>query len=276
MHASGRLVVAALASAVALLLGATPAFGDGTGDAWTDGGHIGTEATSGRGGEATPASSGGGPDCSWDRLEGEYAATSDRMAANGIGPARGPEPGSWFRRLCHYADGTSTATIQWVTDTVDIAALAQQASDSVPIPAPGIRMNPTPAEGALVNTETWLWVDGWGPVSAQASAGNIVVTATATPRRVAWDMGNGDRVTCDGPGTPYDRTRPSAAQSTSCSYTYRQSSARAADGAFTVTATVMWDVTWSVTGAPGGGALGAAPRSEQVRLPVKEIQAVNR
>ena len=276
MHARGHFVAAVLASAVALVLSSAPALADGTGDAWTDGGHVGADATETARGVDSPSSGGGVSDCDWQRLEGEYAATTDRMAANGIGPPRGPEPGSWYRRICYHGDETSTATIHWVTDTVDIAALAQQASDSVPIPAPGIGINPTPDEGAVVNTETWLWVNGWGPVSAQASAGDIVVTATASPRRVTWDMGNGDRVTCDGPGTPYDRTRPSDVQSTSCSYTYRQSSARAEDGAFTVTATVVWDVTWSVTGAPGGGALGTAPRSESVRLPVKEIQAVNR
>lgn len=57
-------------------------------------------------------------------------------------------------------------------------------------------------------------------------------------------MGDGDSVTCDGPGTPYSASDPSA--TTDCSYTWRD------PGSFTVTATVYWAVTWTATGVAGG------------------------
>src|SRR5581483_10356370 len=277
MHAWGRLVVAGLAGTAALAALASPAHADGTGDAWSDGTYVGTEASSGGSGDAVTGG-GGRSNCEWVRLSEDHASTADRMADSGWGPPRGQEPGAWYRRICYHENGTSTGTIHWVNDRVDPAALAQQAADRVPIPLPGVHVNPSPSEGAVVGVPTWLWVDpaAWRPVTAQASAGTVTVTATAAPRRVVWDMGNGDRVICDGPGTAYDPSRPGDEQSTDCSYTYRRSSAGAAGDVYTVTATVVWEVTWSVTGAPGGGSLGTSPRSESIQLPVKEIQAVNR
>jgi hypothetical protein len=281
MHAWGRFVTSgALCAALVVSLTAAPARADGTGDAWTDGAHIGAEAGSGGTADAATRRRGGGAEtCQWSRLDDEHAATADRMSDSGWGPERGDEPGAWYRRICWTgADGVSTGTIHWVTDRVGPAVLARRAADQVRIPDPGVGVNPSPEQGAVVNVETWLWVDrsAWSPVTAEAAAGDVVVTATASPRRVVWDMGNGDRVTCEGPGTPYDASRPSSEQSTDCSYTYRKSSARAEGGAYTVTATVVWEVSWTVTGAAGGGSLGTAPRSESIRLPVKEIQAVNR
>ena len=278
MHA-WRKLVALLTSSAVLVASAVPAFADGTGDAWTDGKNIGAGASTTNNGPSEPKNGGGTkkPACQWSRLDPEHAAIADRMAETGTGAAKGEGPGSWFRKTCTDARG-STATVIWVADRPDPKVLAEQAADRVPIPDVDIEMNPTPEQGAVVNVPTWLSINGasWRAVNAQAAAGGVVVTATAAPRRVVWDMGNGDRVTCPGPGTPYDAGRPSSEQSTDCSYTYRQSSARAAAGTFTVTATVVWEVSWTVTGAAGGGSLGTAPRSQFVRLPVKEIQAVNR
>lgn len=281
MRAGRRfLATGALGALVMVTLAATPAHADGTGDAWTDGKNVGAGAETTN--STVPVSVGGGgssskPVCTWARLEPEHAEMADRLSGNGSGPPKGDGPGAWYRKICTDAGG-STAVVVWVPDRVDPRVLAERAADQVPIPSTALAMNPTAEQGAVVNVATWLWVDagGWNPVNAQASAGGVVVTATAAPRRVVWDMGNGDRVTCGGPGTPYDPSRPSAEQSTDCSYTYRKSSARAEGGAYTVTATVVWEVSWTVTGAAGGGSLGTAPRSQSVRLPVKEIQAVNR
>lgn len=279
MHAWRQLVGVLAGSAVLVVASTVPALADGTGDAWTDGKNIGAGASTRNTGPS--GSKGGGgttkPVCEWSRLDPEHSAMADRMAETGSGAAKGEGPGSWFRKICTDAGG-STATVIWVADAVDPRVLAEQAADRVAIPDVEIEMNPTPEQGAVVNVPTWLSINGasWRPVNAQAAAGGVVVTATAAPRRVVWDMGNGDRVTCPGPGKPYHAQRPPSEQSTDCSYTYRQSSARAAGATFTVTAVVVWEVSWTVTGAAGGGSLGTAPRSQSVRLPVKEIQAVNR
>jgi hypothetical protein len=276
MHARRHLITGAFLAAALTIGIAAPASADGTGDAWTDGKNIGAGATA----PGTSAPSAGGrssqPVCEWKRLEPEHAAMADHMAENGTGPEKGDGPGAWFHKICTDAGGSS-AIVLWVPDRVDPRVLAQRAAEQVPIPDPAIRINPSPSEGAVVNVETWLWVDpgAWRAVTAQAAAAGVVVTATASPRRVIWNLGNGDTVRCNGPGTAYDASRSPSDQSTDCSYTYRRSSAHAPDGAFTVTATVVWQVTWSASGAVGGGSLGTVPRSQSVQLPVKEIQAVN-
>lgn len=274
MYARCRLVAAAAVASLVLVVGG-PASADGVADAWTDGNEVGADAGSG----GTGGTSGGSapPTCEWVRLDNDQVNNAGWLVDIGWGETRGAEPGAWYRRTCHHPDGSTTSRIVWVADSVDPAVLAQQAADRVPIPHTDVRLNPDAAHGAIVNFPTWLWIapDAWHPVTAQASAGSVTVTATASPRQVVWEMGDGSRVVCDGPGTPYDLGRPEAEQSTDCSHTYRRSSARASGHVFTVTATLVWDVSWSVVGAPGGGSLGTARRSESVDLAVKEIQVVN-
>jgi hypothetical protein len=121
-----------------------------------------------------------------------------------------------------------------------------------------------------VGVATWLWIDpgAWQDKTASASAGTVTATATAAPSKVVWDMGNGDSVTCEGPGTPYSASDPNA--TTDCSYTWPQA------GSYTVTATVYWSVSWTAVGAAGGGNLGlqAGPAAE-VPVTVTESQAIN-
>jgi hypothetical protein len=155
--------------------------------------------------------------------------------------------------------------------------LAREASDQLRLGNPVIRMNPEATWEQVVHMPTWMWVDpaAWAPVSATADAGAVAVTATATPTSVVWDMGNGDSVTCAGPGTPYDRARSVSAQRTTCSYTYRRSSSGQPGQRFTVTATVLWDARWSATGIEGGGDLGTMRTNASVRVRVAELQALN-
>ncbi|TMB90733.1 MAG: hypothetical protein E6J45_08260 [Chloroflexi bacterium] len=96
------------------------------------------------------------------------------------------------------------------------------------------------------------------------------------PLEVVWQMGDGSRITCDGPGTPWTPQEP-ADQSSDCSYTYSQSSANQPNGTYIVTTTVYWHVTWTSLGAPGGGDLGLVPRrSVQTPVTVSEVHAINR
>ena len=93
-----------------------------------------------------------------------------------------------------------------------------------------------------MNVPTWMRLDpgSWAPVTASAGADLVAVTTTATPMSVSWDMGNGDVVVCDGPGTPYDPHDRD--QENDCTYTYRRSSSRQPDGAYTLTVTTTWRV----------------------------------
>ncbi len=129
----------------------------------------------------------------------------------------------------------------------------------------------------LVNLPTFLWVAPaqWQPVTASASAGGVTSTVTALPERVVWDMGQGDTVTCDGPGSAYVPGVPDDAQPGDCRFTYPASSARSPDNTFTVTATVEWHVTWTASGAAGGGDLGISRRSNATTVRVAELQVLN-
>jgi hypothetical protein len=156
------------------------------------------------------------------------------------------------------------------------AVVAQQALSKLPLPSPVIEMAPPTTQDQLVNVSTWLWIDpgAWQPLSATATAGPVSATASAAPAEVVWQMGDGNSVTCHGPGTPYDSSNPNA--TTNCSYTWSQSSTDQPGGAYQVTVTVYYQVTWAAAGAPGGGNLGLiAGPAAHVAVRVAESQAIN-
>lgn len=281
MHRSLTLMSAAAAGAGLALSLAAPAAADGSGFGFTDGPSVGAGA--GEAGNDSPPtvarrSGGGSPArCEYMQLNAEESAKTDKMASQGWLSPRGEEPGAWFWKICYDENGMSSGTVAWVRNQVDPRELAEQALDRVALPQPEIRMNPSAATGAVTNVETWLWIDPsqWQPVTASASAGTVTVTTTATPDRVVFDMGNGDKVTCTGPGTPYDPRRPASGQKTRCAYTYRRSSAHQPDGRYVVTSRVFYRVGWSASGIVAGGALAPISQTGSVRLRVAEIQALN-
>jgi hypothetical protein len=138
-----------------------------------------------------------------------------------------------------------------------------------------MNLNPPANQEQVVNFETWMWVDDWAPVTATAAAGGIAVTVTAEPVKVDWSMGDGNTVTCLGPGTAYDQSRPPEDQHTDCGYTYTRSSSGQPGDTYIVQATSTWHVTWTANGVAAGGDLGLISRSNTVAVRVAEIQAVN-
>ena len=196
-------------------------------------------------------------------------------ASIGVG---GAQPGQWVFPVCAGPGVIDPMPPIWVTNAqpaagvvqVNPVVVAQQAVKQLPLASPTIEMAPPPGSPQLVGVATWMWVNpgAWQTLSASASTGTVTTTATATPSKVVWSMGDGDTVTCNGPGTPYRASAPNA--TTNCSYTWGQA------GTYQVTATLYWSVTWTATGAPGGGNLGlqAGPAAE-VAVTVTESQAIN-
>ena len=205
-----------------------------------------------------------------------YSAGGPQATASiGVG---GPQPGQWVFPVCAGPGVIDPMPPFWVTGAVpaaetvqvDPVVVAQEAAKQLGFGSPTIEMAPPDGSPQLVGVASWLWLapGAWQPLTASASAGPVTTTATATPSKVVWDMGDGTSVTCDGPGTPYSSVEPDA--TTDCSYTWPQA------GAFTVTATVYWNVTWTAQGAPGGGNLGVqAGPPAQVPVTVTESQAIN-
>lgn len=135
-------------------------------------------------------------------------------------------------------------------DPPDPATLAARALASINRKRPTVHMAPDPDNGpGLVGLPVWLWTDPAAapsrdnPIRASASERGVTVTISAYVEEIVWNMGNGDTVTCTGPGTPYSG---GGGKSPTCGYDgYPKSSG---DGRYTITATANWVVPWS-----GGG-----------------------
>ena len=157
---------------------------------------------------------------------------------------------------------------------VDPQVLAERAAAALDLPTPQIRMSPDGDQ--ITQLPSWLWIarGQWQPRQVSASAGPVTSTVTARPTRAVWDMGNGDRVNCDGPGRPYARRFAGTPEATDCRYTYRHSSAGQPAEAYRMTVTVDWELSWTAAGAPGGGSLGAVPMSRTQPVRVAEVQAL--
>ena len=83
-----------------------------------------------------------------------------------------------------------------------------------------------------------------GPITRTASARGYTVTATAEVTKIVWNMGDGQSVTCTGPGTPYADSFGKKSSPT-CGHTYTR------QGRYTVSATSYWTVAWSGIGETG-------------------------
>lgn len=156
---------------------------------------------------------------------------------------------------------------------VDPRELAVGALASVGIDTPKIRTSPSENGRLFVQVPTWLWLDHdwWQSYEATANAGRIWSTVRATPVAVTWAMGDGQSVSCRGPGTPWRPGMPDDASD--CAHTYRSSSATRPSGSFSVEATVTFEVTWR-SNATGGGVLPAITRTSTIAVEVGEIQAI--
>jgi hypothetical protein len=117
-------------------------------------------------------------------------------------------------------------------ETVDPAALAQRAVDSMTLLGPDIA-SPRAAGKYTVGVPMWMWVNQsattYGPNTASASAGGITVTATAKVSKIVWKMGDGASVTCNGSGTPYTSSE-GMAESPTCGHVYSKTSASTQSG----------------------------------------------
>jgi hypothetical protein len=139
----------------------------------------------------------------------------------------------------------------------------------------GIVPENTPGKIGVVGAPTWMWVvdpgeSTTGPMTRSATVGGVTVQAVATLDRIVWDMGDGNRVTCNGPGTPY-YDAAGLRSSPDCGYTYTQASDRKPGLAYTVTATSYWTVNWQ-----GGGGAGVIPQilGNQTQIQVGELQVI--
>lgn len=225
---------------------------------------------------------GSGPSCTW-----EPSPFHEAEIRNG--------GESWWLYYYDCDDGTSSQA--WLCTNCDSpgdepddepdwaaiqAALVLEATASLDLPGPRLRhLYDSAPDGrvlGVVRAETWWWTETADPVTARAEDGPLWVEVTADPVSLEVDPGDGaPGVSCPDGGTPYDFARAYHDQEggSDCVHVYQQTSASQAGEAFTVTATLHWEVRW-VSGGPisGAGSLPADATTETFGLPVGELQSV--
>lgn len=201
-----------------------------------------------------------------------------------------PGHGAVYTRVCvgdvvSAAAGNLNMGMPWVPQVfwaaqapagnVDPEQLARQAVDRMLLTGPDIA-SPRAAGRYVVGMPMWLWIrpspTTYGPNTASASLAGVTVTATAKVTQINWRMGDGESVTCNGPGTPYEDSYGKQ-DSPTCGHTYSSTSADQRIGKYTVSATATWTVNWQVNGAGETGQFNEI-RQSQVQMAVGEVQVV--
>lgn len=217
--------------------------------------------------------SGSGPACPFIPLPAAY------QAALGQG---GPTPGEWYVISCGGPLIIQSTGVYWFPTgqapgtPPSVQALLQQALTQAALIEPSVVLDPPGKQ--IVNEPSWLAINpgDWHAVVASASAGAVTATVTANPEAVVWNTGDGHGITCPGPGVIYDASEPATEQSTYCAYTWTTSSAGEPGGAYTLTATIEYEVTTAVAGAADPTPdLGAHPGpSAEEPVVVSEVEAL--
>jgi hypothetical protein len=248
----------------------------------------------GGGGNPGGGGTGGGSGCTWQGQSvpcqdpnlgyytggGCYWMAYDPQPAHPPPNGQDPTKGLWGVMSCYTAPGSGVVTQvnywMFTGGGPTPAQLAQQALARIQLLGARIGVAPQPGGVGAVGLPVWLWTavtpGTWGPLSASASGGGVTVTVTARARAIVWDLGDGNRITCTSPGTPY-QAKYGFSSSPTCGYTYTRPSSTSAHphGRYTITATTYWTVSWF-----GGGQSGVLNPTSQSRSSVEigEIQVV--
>ncbi|MBA0127268.1 hypothetical protein H0B56_17090 [Haloechinothrix sp. YIM 98757] len=130
----------------------------------------------------------------------------------------------------------------------------------------------------MVREHTWLWVDSeaWTEQSARVSAGPVWAEAVAVPRRLTVEWSTGERTSCAGPGTPYDRSYGMHEPSPDCGLRLTQSTYGLPGEQAEVEYAITWSVRWQ--GSDGasdeGGELATMVSRASEHVVVAEAQSL--
>ena len=203
-----------------------------------------------------PGSGGGGNSsvtCSYAK------APPGVLQRTGTGP---PAPGyQWDIMTCPGATpGSIGGTLVQVSKATGAPAvspfdLMKIAIGELSVPTLAAATAPPRGKDGLVGLPEWFWVPPgqWHPVSVTVSAGPVWATASAAPAALNFVPGGGQgSVSCQGPGSAFNRALPAAQQHTPCSYTYTLPSDGQPGSAYQAGLFVTWKVSWTGSGGAGG------------------------
>ncbi|MDM4721952.1 hypothetical protein QTQ03_20990 [Micromonospora sp. WMMA1363] len=256
-------------------------------DVWDD--DPGTPGSGGPGGGGPGGGDGG--KCQWN---GRTVPCHDEILGwfnNGDGcyykvveprPADTPVGFDWYLLTCNGGDLGSQRTELRDTPPPGYGAppdpeeLARRALASIRLLPPRVAIAPRKDIGpGLVGLPVWMWASPgstyFGPLRASAADRGLTVAIEAKVDRVVWDMGNGVRVTCTGPGTPYSSTGAHAGKpSPDCGYHRGYPTA----GTYRVQATTHWTVRWWIDGGVEGEPIPQTRTSNIATIQINELQVV--
>lgn len=214
----------------------------------------------------------------------EWSPTLPRDAGNQQAEEVVKTVGSVTYRLYDHTcdDRDPPTTYHWIPE-VSAETLANTAEAVVydNIPAPWGNFAP-PARRGVVTLGTWFWVHPamWVPIRATAwiptPRGPLIVTTTATPKRLIFDPGDGHlgdgTVDCAGPGIPWIEAFGDRLPSP-CMYTYRHTSSHHPSGAFPASLAVRWHVTYT-SNVGASGSLGDVTVGASHQMVIREIHGL--
>ncbi|MFC0860950.1 hypothetical protein ACFHYQ_01440 [Sphaerimonospora cavernae] len=155
------------------------------------------------------------------------------------------------------------------TPAVTPEMLLQEALRQLKPPAPRVATAPPLGKDGLVGLPHFFWLerDQWHPISKRVTAGPVWAEAVATPTKLVVRPGAGQAtLACEGPGTPYDPSKPASGQKSDCSYLFTRSSAGMRGSHYRVSVTVVWTATWTGSGGAGGT---LTPRTTSMTFPLR-------
>lgn len=137
-----------------------------------------------------------------------------------------------------------------------LPGLIEDAINSLQLDGADIHLAPSPDGAGLVGLPVWMATpeteQTWGPQPRTAGpVAGMSVTATAQAQNILWEMGNGDEVLCENPGTIYESSY-GVTDSPTCGYPGYREPSRSYGGAYPITATTTWTITWTATNGANG------------------------
>ncbi|MFC5925931.1 hypothetical protein [Micromonospora vulcania] len=245
------------------------------------------------GGGGDSGGGGGGGVCQWD---GRTIPCYDDVFGwfnNGDGcyyklaepQAEAPEGQQWYVQTCDGGLGGSRDPVLLDEPPAGYGAppdpeeLARRALASIKLLPARLKVAPRKTVGpGLVGLPVWMWATPsksyFGPLHASASDRGLTVSIEAKVDRIVWDMGNGEKKVCYGPGTPYDAKNKDLAGKASPDCGYDSGYSKAAT--YRVGATTHWTVRWWTDNGVEGDPIPQTRISGTVPVQINELQVVTR
>ncbi|MFK4241642.1 hypothetical protein ACI2KV_02085 [Micromonospora chokoriensis] len=301
--------LAGVGLALLLVIGATPPAAAAAGRAdpgancppdqpdcnvWDDEpGNPGDPGGGGDDGGGDDGGGGGGGVCRWDgrtvpcydEFKGWFNSGDGCYYKLSVPQREAPEGQQWYVQTCNGgADVGNQTEVLLDEPPAGFGAppnpeeLARRALASIKLlPAP-LKVAPRKNIGpGLVGLPVWMWADSgpnyFGPIHADESDRGLTVYIEAKVDRIVWDMGNGEKVTCAGPGTEYTSTGQRAGStSPDCGYDKGYQKA----DTYRVTATTHWTVSWWTNTDATRRVIPQTRNSGVVQIQINELQVVTR